>query len=301
MSSTPLQKKSSKERKWTEDENLLFANIIVNEGNAVPLEMLAIKRSSNEELFCHIKAEFDKQIKALAYKQKYAPLDTSIAKLRKKYSNLKLEHSKITKRIKEGSGRAASMEPKWYHVLNDVFAERCADLNLRSSANDTSYVKERTQNEENGESNESDEEVSDETSVASEKSTRAKKGNLFVKKLYERAKPVRSQIQAIGELTRSIDRNTDNQMKRAESSALAEKQRHDEYLAFKRSEVEKNRAHEIELAKIYAAAMRPPPPAPMFSQEWSHGMTAQRYPTHTTAHTNHMNNHYEPPQKCTRQ
>ena len=162
MSSTPLQKKSSKERKWTEDENLLFANIIVDEGHAVPLEMLALKRSSNEELFCHIKAEFDKQIKALAYKQSYGPLDTSIAKLRKKYSNLKVEHSKITKRIKDGSGRAAPTEPKWYHVLNDVFAERCADLNLRSSVNDTSYVKERTQNDENGESNESGEEVSDE-------------------------------------------------------------------------------------------------------------------------------------------
>ena len=75
--------------------------------------------------------------------------------------------------------------------------------------------------------------------MASEKSTRAKKGNLFVKKLHERAKPARSQMQAIGELARSIDRNTNNQMKRAESSALAEKQRHNEYLAFKRSEAEK--------------------------------------------------------------
>ena len=44
-------------------------------------------------------------------------------------------------------------------------------------------------------------------------------------------------------------------MKRVESSALAEKQRHDEYLAFKRSETENNRAHEIELLTLLPCAL----------------------------------------------
>ena len=42
-------------------------------------------------------------------------------------------------------------------MVNDVFAERCADLNLRSNAGYTSYV-EDAQNEESDVSNDSEEE-----------------------------------------------------------------------------------------------------------------------------------------------
>ena len=60
-SSTPIRPKApikrtivdakKKERKWNEDENLLFSNIIVDEGYVVPLEMLALKKSSNAKGF----------------------------------------------------------------------------------------------------------------------------------------------------------------------------------------------------------------------------------------------------------
>ena len=272
ITSTPIRpaKRNSdgkkKEGKWSEDETLLFANIIVDEGYAIPLEMLALKKSSNEELFSHLKFEFDKQIKTLEYSKKYGPLDTSIVKLRKKYTNLKLEYTKITKRIKEGSGHAASTEPKWYAVLNDVFSERCADLNLCSKAGDTSYVNESTQNEHQDGEAEEDEDDDSTSLPATGESSNSDKGKLLVNNLCKRAKSARSQTQAIAELAKSIDRSTDVQMKRAEAAISAEKQRHDEYLSFKMSEAEKNRAHELELARIYASAMRPalPPPTPSY-------------------------------------
>ena len=194
ITSTPIRpaKRNSdgkkKEGKWSEDETLLFANIIVDEGYAIPLEMLALKKSSNEELFSHLKFEFDKQIKTLEYSKKYGPLDTSIVKLRKKYTNLKLEYTKITKRIKEGSGHAASTEPKWYAVLNDVFSERCADLNLCSKAGDTSYVNESTQNEHQDGEAEEDEDDDSTSLPATGESSNSDKGKLLVNNLCKRAK-----------------------------------------------------------------------------------------------------------------
>ena len=140
-------------------------------------------------------------------------------------------------------------------------------------------------------------------------------------KLNNRAKPVRSQTQAIAELAKSIERNTDLQVKRAEASVAAEHQRHSEYISFKKSEAEKNRAHELELAKIYAAAMRPTVPQPTYYPEWSRqnlpvaSMTmptthdyqpshqsqrSMRFPT-TTNNSNQMTQqYYEPPQKFVR-
>ena len=45
---------------------------------------------------------------------KYEQLDTSISKLRKKYTNLKTEWRKQTERAKTGSGLAPEKEWKWY-------------------------------------------------------------------------------------------------------------------------------------------------------------------------------------------
>ena len=155
MHSKPYAKKTSakklKERKWTEDELFIFANVLVNDGFANVLEMLALKRSSNAEVFRHIKNLFDKAL------VESGPLDTSVEKLRKKYTNLKGEFGKITNRIKTGSGVAASKEPKWYSILNEVFAERYANLDLCSEAANTSFVRNQDENELEKDENENEE------------------------------------------------------------------------------------------------------------------------------------------------
>ena len=104
----------------SEEELELYAIILSSEENsfASALEKLALKKSSNNEIFQHIKkildgALKDKDFKNENEKQKltsedgrvlnYEPLDTSVLKLRKKYANLKTEWRKISDRAKTGS------------------------------------------------------------------------------------------------------------------------------------------------------------------------------------------------------
>ena len=97
-------------------------------------------------------------------------------------------------------------------------------------------------------------------------------------------------------------------MKRPETLVPYEKQRHDEYLTFKKSGTEKNRAHEIESAKMYVAAMRPASPPPTFYPEWlSHSMPSRQelhlndfqildqHPQ-TKLSLHNVQQYYEPPQ-----
>ena len=187
----------------------MFANIVVDEGKTFSRRGLR-NTTSNAEFFSRIKT---KTLKVLDLTKK-CPLDTSIAKLRKKYTSLKVEHSKITKRIKTGSGLPSSSEPKWYHVLNDVFAESDVSNDVEEEGGNTALSAPGPI-------------TPDESSVD--------KAKLLVQTLNKRAKPAaRSQTQAIAELAKSIDRSTDLQVKRAETLAADEKQRHDEYLAFKK-------------------------------------------------------------------
>ena len=106
--------KKSLSRKWTEEELELYAIILSSEK-----KFLALKKSSNNEIFQHIKKILDGALKDKDYKNenekqnfkskdgrvlKYEPLDTSVLKLRKKYANLKTEWRKISDRAKTGSG-----------------------------------------------------------------------------------------------------------------------------------------------------------------------------------------------------
>ena len=146
-------------RKWTEEENELFAKILSSDENsfASSLERLALKKSSNNEVFSHIKRILDSELKKKEFKNMnefknfrdktdavitYERLDTSLAKLRKKYTNLKGEWRKITDRAKSGSGLAPSVEPKWYAYLNEVFAETNEELLLAGESADLSFVRE---------------------------------------------------------------------------------------------------------------------------------------------------------------
>ena len=54
----------------------------------------------------------------------YTPLDTSLEKLRRKYTTLKAEWRKISDRCKNGSGLAPEKEPSWYKILKPIFSEK---------------------------------------------------------------------------------------------------------------------------------------------------------------------------------
>ena len=53
----------------------------------------------------------------------FDPLDTSIDKLRRKYTSLKSEWRRIEDKIKTGSGLKPAHQPKWYTALNGALSE----------------------------------------------------------------------------------------------------------------------------------------------------------------------------------
>ena len=95
-------------RNWTPEETELFANVLADEDNrfAASLERLALKKAANNKVFDHIKIIFDRERGKKDFKDKneeknccnkngdfqgYSPLDTSVTKLRRKYTSLKAE------------------------------------------------------------------------------------------------------------------------------------------------------------------------------------------------------------------
>ena len=82
---------------------------------------------------------------------KCTKLDTGIDKLRVKYKALKQDWSRITDRIKNGSGIPPGKEPRWFKHLNPVFCETNETIILSSSAADTSFVNERNENHDENE------------------------------------------------------------------------------------------------------------------------------------------------------
>ena len=81
--------------------------------------------------------------------QNYSPLDTSVNKLRRKYTNLKAEWRKISDRVKRGSGLAPEKEPKWCKILNPVFTETNEDLEITGNSADVSFSLNKSDDESN--------------------------------------------------------------------------------------------------------------------------------------------------------
>ena len=69
----------------------------------------------------------------------YTPSDTSLEKLRRKYTTLKAEWRKISDRCKNGSGLALEKEPSWYKILNPIFSEKNESLHLAEGSEDLSF------------------------------------------------------------------------------------------------------------------------------------------------------------------
>ena len=158
MSSKNVKKNS---RRWTQEETKLFPEILSDPDNgfAESLEKLALKKSSNNEVHMHIQQEFMNVLEFDSFKEineknfqdkngfvsKYTELDAGIDKLRVKYKALKQEWSRITDRIKNGSGLSPDKEPRWCKHLNPVFCEANETISSSSSASDTSFVNERNE------------------------------------------------------------------------------------------------------------------------------------------------------------
>ena len=68
-------------------------------------------KDKNEKKFCNKNRDL----------QSCSPLDTTVTKLRRKYTSLKAEWQKILDRAKRRSGLALGNESKWYKILNPVF------------------------------------------------------------------------------------------------------------------------------------------------------------------------------------
>ena len=143
-------KEAKNERRWTKKELNTYADVHADPDScfAATLDKLALKKSSNNEVFECIQKELVSEMEAEDFqtrnsehfKGRPTKLNTSIEKLRTKYKWFKLEWSNKTNRAKSGSGLDPDKEPHWYQILNPVFAETHKPLNLVSSAANTSFV-----------------------------------------------------------------------------------------------------------------------------------------------------------------
>ena len=262
---------------------------------ALALETLALKKSSNNEVFEHIKKYLDRALKEKEFRtmnemanfkskdgRKYEQLDTSIPKFRKKYTNLKTEWRKLTERAKTGSGLAPEKEPKWYQRLNVIFSETNEELQLAAESGDLSFTQEfnidendsadevgdnLSDNEEpdiiNRRINELNSDESDEEESTSSQISAPQKGkiNKVVAAPHKKRKTVRSQQQALSHGAQSIEQIASSQMKKHRMTIEADLKRDEMFLQYKREEAERNREHEIKLAEIYARAMVRPEPS----------------------------------------
>ena len=115
--------------------------------------------------------------------------------------NLKAEWKRLTERAKYGSGLAPDSEPKWYSILNEVFAETNAELELVSSSKDVSYTEpDRLEMDEMDELSENDdvdvENVSETGDANTEDDVNKKKA---IAAPHKKRKVVRSQQQAVSQ------------------------------------------------------------------------------------------------------
>ena len=139
MSNSKKRKYKESQRRWTKKEIEKFSETLADPtcNYAAFLEKLALKKSSNNELFEHIKNIFDEELndrefKLMNIKKNFTKdghpiphktLDTLIERLRNKYKALKQEWSKIITRMKSGSGLSLEKEPVWFKRLDPVFCE----------------------------------------------------------------------------------------------------------------------------------------------------------------------------------
>ena len=154
----------------------------------------------------------------------------------------------------------------------DMFLLYHTSLNeLVSTSSDTSYSQEVIQNNNKNESfedNADDDSNKDlyDDSEDDNKSNNAKKDDkvenvsankkkAIVVKPHKKRKVVRSQTQAVSQLAGGMTKLIESQPKRHKKYIEFEKERNQAFLEFKKEEAEKNRRHELEIAKIFSSSI----------------------------------------------
>ena len=202
---------------------------------------------------------------------------------------LKKEWIQISNRIKNGSGLAPEKEPTWYKHMNPVFSETNEEVNIVSSAADLSYVNDRLEEDDvNGEtdhmqSSEPHESVEAEDSNSEEGEAVVQKRRKVVVAPHNKGKVVPSNKQALSEVTCGLKAVAEAQMKHHKETLEAERRRDEMLLRHRETEAEKNRAHEIRLAEIFARAaasnqtshQTPVYGLPIISSRWSSTPSSQ--------------------------
>ena len=270
-------------RRWSKQETLKFSEVLADPDNGFlqSLEKLALKNSSNDEVFRIIKDIFDNELKDDYFIQQnesnnftrkdrtvepYPKLDTSIGKMRIKLKNLKAEWRKITDRSKTGSGLSPESEPDWYKVINCVLSETNSEINLSSNAGETSFCEDvnesngsdsRESEDSNGGENESDNENVEIQAKGTTLTPESRKGvNKLVVAPHNKRTQVRSNRQALSEMAHSMKAFAEAQVKRHKLSLESEERRDKMQMQFRREESEKNRQHDLKMARIYAESFR---------------------------------------------
>ena len=158
MSAKTVKKitKNIRARNWTSAEVTLFPEVLADKEHnfAAALEEVVLKKAANNEVFTLIQKIFDQKRRenhfievidtenftnAKGGVSDYTPLDTSLEKLRRKYTTLKVKWRKISDRCKNGSSLALEKEPSWYKILNPIFSEKNESLHLAEGSEDLSF------------------------------------------------------------------------------------------------------------------------------------------------------------------
>jgi hypothetical protein len=127
--------------------------------------MLALKKTANNNLFEEIvdalqmwilelfnKLENEEGIsKRYKGKRVLPPLNITVAKLRVKYKWLRSEWRKYTDRVRKGSGKKTINEPKWFSILNPIFADMLGDISDVASSSSSVFHKQSDDSSSNDE------------------------------------------------------------------------------------------------------------------------------------------------------
>ncbi|CAB4032015.1 Hypothetical predicted protein [Paramuricea clavata] len=274
-------KKQQKSRQWTETELKYFALVLVDEKNefAYRLDTLALKKTASKIVFEEISTELEEIMLGEDFKDEslrehcssksrneLLPLNIDAEKLRIKFKWMKDQWRKYTDRIKKGSGKSPIQEPEWYTIINAVFSDTHGNLEIASKARDVlsddsesdvsnSEDTELVDIEEGWEADHSDVSNNSNLPKGSDSGTECDTKKKLLKKGLEakplpRRKRIRTQGQAINEITKSFKTMGESQQRRSEIMMQAENERHTEFIAFQREQAELNRQHELKMLEV---------------------------------------------------
>ena len=229
MSQKNLSKKVAyKPRSQNSTDNELeeFVKVLADDENsfAVSLEKFALKKSANKKVFSQIKIAFDR-------------------------ASLKTSWNKISDRAKNGNGLSPVREASWFYILNEKFAENNVELNLVSSAKDTSYLNSDSDREFDQEEDKSIDEISSgqlsDTQLQAAQSSNTTAIKKTIAAPLKKRKVVRSQQQELSHLAASVEQLASSAAKNQQLTIEVDLKRDKMLIDFKRDKTQKNREHDI--------------------------------------------------------